>query len=187
MSDLLGIQSNINTEFKVWFTFAVDMAKSVGVKPSLPRTARCWSRYRNNVPGEDSETYYQRSIAIPVLNDLIKNFLDRMSDRNHTEIFALLPSIYLSPDFDIEQSSAKLYELLKTEFNLVTPFTIFRNEVKRWLKHCEYRIEPVDEQKQKLRVDGKPAWQLSEPSDSFINALHTVSRRLSSLKLFSLE
>ena len=94
-----------------------------------------------------------------------------MSDRNHTEIFALLPSICLSPDFDIEQSSAKLYELFKTEFNLVTPFTIFRSEVKRQLKYCEYRIKPVDKQKQKLRVDGKPSYQFSEPSDSFINVL----------------
>ena len=56
LSDLQGIQSNIHTEFKVWFTFAVNMAKSVGVARSLPRTARCWIRYRNNVPGEDSET-----------------------------------------------------------------------------------------------------------------------------------
>ena len=84
------------------------MAKTVVVEPSLPRAARCWSRYRNNVPGEDSETYYQRSIAIPVMNDLITNLQDRMSDRNHTEIFALLPSVCLSPDFDIEQISATL-------------------------------------------------------------------------------
>ena len=105
------------------------------------------------------------------MNDLITNFQDRMSDRNHTAIFALLQLIWLSPDFDIEQSSAKLDELFKTEINLATPFTIFRSEVKRWLKHCEDRIKPVDEQKQKLRVDGKPANQLSEPSDSFINAL----------------
>ena len=102
-----------------------------GIESSLPRTARCWSRYRNNIPGEDSETYYRRSIAIPVMNDLVTNFQDRMSNRNHTEIFALLPSIFLSHDFDIEQSSAKLYELFKTEFNLATPFTIFRSEVKR--------------------------------------------------------
>ena len=45
------------------------------------------------------------------MNDLITIFQDRMSDRNHTEIFALLPSICLSPDFDIEQSSAKLCKI----------------------------------------------------------------------------
>ena len=118
MSDLLGIQSNIDTEFKVWFTFIVDMAKSIRAEPSLTRTGRCWSCHRNNVSGEDSEMYCQRSITIAVMNDLITNFEDRMSDRNHTEIFALLPSICLSSGFDIEQSSAKLYELFKTEFNL---------------------------------------------------------------------
>ena len=66
-------------------TFAVDMAISVGVEPNLPRTARCWSRYRNNAQGEDSETYYRRSIAISVMNDLITNLQDGMSARNHTE------------------------------------------------------------------------------------------------------
>ena len=44
LSDLRDIQSNIDTEFKVRFTFAVDMAKSFGIEPSLRRTARCWSR-----------------------------------------------------------------------------------------------------------------------------------------------
>ena len=82
-----------------------------------------------------------------------------------------MPSISLSPYFNIEQGSPKFYELFKTEFNLATSFTIFRSEVKRWLKHCENRIKLVNEQKQKLRADGKPAYQLSEPSDSFINAL----------------
>ena len=74
LSDLQETQSNIKTEFKVWFTFAEDTAKSIGVEPSLLRTGRFWSRYRNNVPGEDSKTYYRRSIAIPVMNDLITIF-----------------------------------------------------------------------------------------------------------------
>ena len=144
LSDLRDIQSNIDTEFKVWFTLAVDIAMSVGVEPISSRTSRCCGRYCNNVPGEDNETYYRRSIVIPVMNDLIKNFQDRISDRNPAEIFVLLPSICLSPDFDIEQSSAKLYELFKTGLNSVTQFTIFRSEVKRLLKNCEYRIKPLD-------------------------------------------
>ena len=115
-SDFQNIQSNIDTEFKVWFTFAVYMAKSVGVEPSFPRRARCWIRYCNNVQGEHSKTYYRRFIVIPVINDL-SNFQDWMSDRNQTETFVLFQLIFLSPDFDIEQNSAKLCELFKTEFN----------------------------------------------------------------------
>ena len=60
--------------------------------------------------------------------NLITNFQDGMSDRNYIDILA--PSIYLSPDFDSDQSSAKLYKLLKTEFNLGTSFTIFWSEVR---------------------------------------------------------
>ena len=82
-----------------------------------------------------------------------------------------MPSICLSPDFGIEQSPAKLCKSSKTEFNLATPFIIFRREVKRWLKLCEYRIKPFEEQNQKLRFDGKLAYQPTEPSGSFINAL----------------
>ena len=41
LNGLRDIQSNIDLELKVWFTFAVDKVKSVGVKPNLPRTARC--------------------------------------------------------------------------------------------------------------------------------------------------
>ena len=124
--DLRDIQSNIDAKFKVWFMFAADIEKSVCVEPSLPRKVTCWSRYHNNVPGEDSETYYRRSSAVPVMNDLSTIFQDRMSNRNHTEIFALLPSLFgLSPDFDIDQSLAKLFQLFKTEFNSTTPFTIF--------------------------------------------------------------
>ena len=41
LNGLRDIQSNTDLELKVWFTFAVDKVKSVGVKPNLPRTARC--------------------------------------------------------------------------------------------------------------------------------------------------
>ena len=30
---------NVDFEFKVWFTFAIDIAESIGVEPSLSRTA----------------------------------------------------------------------------------------------------------------------------------------------------
>ena len=42
------------------------------------------------------KTYYRHSTAILVMKDLFTNFQDRMSDRNHTEIFSLLPPYYHS-------------------------------------------------------------------------------------------
>ena len=132
LSDLRDIQSNIDTEFKVWFTFAVDMAKSVGVEPSLPRTARCWSRYRNNVPGEDSETsFYCISSTERSNYKSPRSSVRQKSHRNICFIAINLFIYFVYPNFDIEQSSTKFHELFKTEFNLATPFTIFRSEVKK--------------------------------------------------------
>ena len=47
------------------------------------------------------------------MNDLITNHQDRMSDRNHTEIFALLPSIGLCPDFNIEHKLSKTLRIIQ--------------------------------------------------------------------------
>ena len=57
ISDLNDTKRDIENEFKRWFKFAIDMAASVGVDPEKPRTAKCWSRFRDNVPSTDCESY----------------------------------------------------------------------------------------------------------------------------------
>ena len=101
LSDLKHVKNNIEEEFSVWFKFAVDMAASVGTHPDKPRTAKCWSNFKNNVPSTDNESYYRQSIDILVMVNLINNLEDRMADRSHTELFSLLPSVCLSKQFDI--------------------------------------------------------------------------------------
>ena len=56
LKNLEEIKNNVTEEFKLWFQFSIDMAASVGVSPSVPRIAKCWSRFRNNVPSEDNES-----------------------------------------------------------------------------------------------------------------------------------
>lgn len=46
------------------------MAAHVGVDTEKPRTAKSWSRFRDNVPSTDCENDYHRSIAIPVIDNL---------------------------------------------------------------------------------------------------------------------
>ena len=76
---------NIEEEFSAWFKFAVDIGASVGIKPDKPRTAKCWSNFKNNVSSTDNDSYYRRSIAITVMVNLINNLEDGMADRRHTE------------------------------------------------------------------------------------------------------
>ena len=59
LKDLEKIKSNIAEKLKLWFRFSVDMAIAVSVSPSVPRIAKCWSRFSNNVLSEDNESYYQ--------------------------------------------------------------------------------------------------------------------------------
>ena len=54
------------------------MGASVGIHPDKPRTAKCWSNFKNNVPSTDNKSYYGRYIAIPVIDNLINNLEHKM-------------------------------------------------------------------------------------------------------------
>ena len=95
INDLRETKYNMDEEFHHWYEMACEMAKSVDVMPLEPRLAKCWSQYRNNVPSEDCKFYYRRAIGVPVMDALIVNFHDGMADRKHTELFTLLPPVYL--------------------------------------------------------------------------------------------
>lgn len=92
-----------------------------------------------------------------------------MSDRYQTETFVLFPLIFLSPILILNKIQQNFANYLK--LNLIQQ-TIFQSGVKRWLKHYEYRIKPVDEQKQILRVDGKPGDGINFQSHQIALLMH---------------
>ena len=76
---------------------------------------------------------YRRSIAIPVMANRINNLEDRMSDRKHTEIFNLLPSVCLSEHFNLDTSAEELIKIFGDDLQCKVS-AIFRSELKRWVK-----------------------------------------------------
>ena len=76
VSDLMDYRRNVDKEFSIWYGFAVKMANSIDVEPSTPRIAKYWSKYRNNVDHDSTESYYKRSIAVPFLDDIISQIRD---------------------------------------------------------------------------------------------------------------
>ena len=56
------------------------MAASVGVDAEKPKTAKCCSRFKDNVPSTDCESYCRPSITISLMDSLINNLKDRMDD-----------------------------------------------------------------------------------------------------------
>ena len=75
----LDTKHNIEHEFKGRFKFPTDMAVSVGLGPEKFRTTKYWS------PSTDCESYYRRSVAILVMDNLINNLEDRTADRKRKD------------------------------------------------------------------------------------------------------
>ena len=51
-------------------------------EPGLQGTVKWLSRFYHYFQGDDCKTYYQRYIAIPVINNLTLNLPDWLSDKN---------------------------------------------------------------------------------------------------------
>ena len=130
INDLRETKDNMDEEFYHWYEMVCEMAKSIGVIPSEPRLAKCWSRYRNNVPSEDCESYYRRAIGVPVMDALIVNLHDRMADGNHTELLTLFPSVCLSSKFDLNATAASLQNAFGDDLS-TNAASVFRSEMKR--------------------------------------------------------
>ena len=59
---------NIDMTHADWYELAVELAESINVSPSMPRRAGA-QRHRNNIPADNPEEYYKRSISIPMLGE----------------------------------------------------------------------------------------------------------------------
>ena len=150
INDLRETKGNMDEEFHHWYEMACKMAKSVGLMPSEPRLAKCWSRYRNNVPSEDCESYYWRAIGVPAMDTLIANLHDRMADTKHTELFTLLPSVCLSSKCDLNATATSFQKAFGDDLSTNTA-SVFRSEMKRWVKFCNTEIEKASKESKDLQ------------------------------------
>ena len=152
------------------------MAAFVGVDLEKPRTAKCWSCFRDNVPRTDCESYYGRSIAIPVMDNLIYNLEDIIADKKRTEIFSLLPSVCLSEHFNLGNYTEKLIRRFGDDLERKIP-SICRSELKRcvkqWgieMKNRKIEYSAIAQKSKEALVDGKKLYNIVEPPNSFLEA-----------------
>ena len=96
IEDLFMKRTNVGKEFADWYEQAVKMAQSVDAQPNKLRTAKCWSRFCDNVESDGIEEYFRRSVAVPFLDTITTQLKSRLVDRNQVELFNLLPSLMLS-------------------------------------------------------------------------------------------
>ena len=109
------------------------MVAGVVADPEKPRTGNGWSRFKDNDPSTDCESYKRRSIAVSVMDNLINNLEDKVTDRKHTVIFSLLPSVCLSEHFHLDTSTDELINHFGDKLPCKIS-TTYRSELKRWVK-----------------------------------------------------
>ena len=159
------------------------------------------TRYRNNVENDGPESYYKRSVAIPFLDAIIPDIQSRLKDRDHVEIFGLIPSVMLSPSFNMEATLKSLQEKFSSE--LRNGGLNLSAEIKRWKKlwleelekrkdiqkHLQAKVAVAkpnnktkndgrrkDADQMDKRADGKKAYQVVEPPDGLLDSLKLADK-----------
>ena len=98
VQDVAGVyaqlRDNVEETFARYYETACEMAVDVGVQPSRPRIARK-QQHRCNVPAENPEEYYRRSLCIPLLDHVITDMGTRFSTlaQRSTSLLGLVPSV----------------------------------------------------------------------------------------------
>ena len=83
------------------------------------------------------------------MDALIVNLYDRMTDRKHTELFTLLPSVCLSSKFDLNATAASLQSAFDDLSTKTT--SVFQSEMKRWVKFCKTETEKASKESKELQ------------------------------------
>ena len=107
-----------------------------GGKESKPKTTKCFSAHRDNVPSDDIKSYWRKSVAVPVMDNLIAQLAERLSDRSHASLFMLLPAVMFSHNDEIIKK--KLQETANNILGLETNYATrkdFLQEMEKPRKH----------------------------------------------------
>ena len=75
-----------------------------------------------------------------MMDSLINNLEDTITDKKHTEIFSLLPSVCLSEHFKLDTSAEELIKHFGDDLQCKIP-TIFRSELKIRVRQWRIRME----------------------------------------------
>ena len=122
-------RSTIDNTFSLWYDEILQLAENIGTVESVPRKTSL-QRNRSNTPSESPKEHYKRVVAIPLLDSLLNQMVERFSDegRHASDLLCLVPSILLSSDI---QPFDYLEGMLHWERDLPFPKSL-RNEVIRW-------------------------------------------------------
>ena len=130
ISNIHALRSNIDETFDVWYKQAQILADTIGSVDETPRRTKA-QRFRANVPAAESpQEYYNRSVLIPFIDELLQQLNDRFSmDYRYVIqcLFSIIPSLIV--DNAIIQGIAA--DLTQFEEEIPSPKSIL-SELQQW-------------------------------------------------------
>ena len=151
------LKLNCEEEFHKWYTEITGLGTSLNIAVSMPRITQR-QVHRANVPSDNPETYYRRTIMLPFVDHVLSEMDNRFSETHKKIIIllALVPSIIAVTDsFEPIEELARIYcgdlhtpSLIRTEWQrwkqkwTITPITDRPSELTKALQSCDADIFP---------------------------------------------
>lgn len=121
-SDIQATRNDIDNAFTRIYQHSVRLSEQVGVEPSIPRIAKRQSN-RANTPADNPEEYYRRTLAIPLLDNIMTELNTRFTNLSlrASKLLFLVPDVMCTlPDNSTEFN--EIVEMYKED--LVNPDVI---------------------------------------------------------------
>ena len=140
------IRKDVDATHLAWHEEAQQLGSKVGVSSSVPR--RCGRQCnRDNMPAEDSETYYRRTLTIPFIDQLVMEMKARFSDTQRKAVLGL-SLVPAAMDKDWKAKALELAEFYHEDLPDADNISV---ELHCWkLKWDEYQGEKRSDPKQTL-------------------------------------
>ena len=108
MREILQSREKFDQVWEEWFAIAHNLAENLGTTLKMPRTSRMMKN-RSNVPAENPEQYFKRSVGVPFMDNLSSELLARFSTQNRkfAAIMSLVPAALVNID-DVENLKENL-------------------------------------------------------------------------------
>jgi len=116
-STLKDVRENIDDIHSDWFRDVETMCETAGVEASIPR--RCGrQQHRQNMPATTPTDYYRRTISVPVVDHMLKEFEDRFTSlhKKALEGLVLIPSALVSmPEEEAQRKFVEVCNLYRVD------------------------------------------------------------------------
>ncbi len=130
---LQRIRREISELHTKWYSEAENLASSIDVAPSKPRTAQR-QVHRANMPSDTVSQYYERAVTLPFLDHLTSQLQTRFSDRHMSQLsgFYAFPSKVVS----LPEWKEKFSSFLDVHADDLPELRYIDTELAMWEEHC---------------------------------------------------